>query len=88
MYHLFTVYHPKKKQIINYLSKKKIQTRIIYPYPIHRMKAYKNLKFNQNQLLKSDKKAKGIFSLPLYPELKETEVLKICNKLKEALRKV
>ena len=88
VYHLFTVYHPKKNQIVNYLNKKKIQTRIIYPYPIHKMKAYKNLKFNQNELLKSEKKAKGIFSLPLYPELKETEVLKICNKLKEALRKV
>ena len=49
------------------------------------MKAYnkKNVKKNCiNALIKS----KGIFSLPLYPNLKEKNVLLICKKIKECLK--
>ncbi len=88
VYHLFTVYHPKKKKIVNYLKKKNIQTRTIYPYPIHKMKAYKNLIFNKKKLVQSEIKSKGIFSLPLYPELKEKDVIKICKILKIALKNI
>ena len=52
------------------------------------MKAYKKLKFDRKKLLKSEIKSKGIFSLPLYPELKKSEVLKICKIVKEILEKV
>ena len=40
VYHLFTVYHPKANLIKKKLFNSKIQTRSIYPYPIHKMKAY------------------------------------------------
>ena len=85
VFHLFTVYHSKKKIIENYLKRKKVETRVIYPYPIQTMKAYKKFKRNEklnNSLIKS----KGIFSLPLYPELTEKEVNNICKKIKDCLR--
>ena len=85
VYHLFTVYHPQRKLIINYLKKNKIETRIIYEYPIDEMKAYNknNSKMNCiNALIKS----KGIFSLPLYPNLKKQDILFICKKIKECLK--
>ena len=85
MYHLFTVYHPQRNIIIDYLKKNKIETRIIYEYPINKMKAYNknNLK---NNCLNALTKSKGIFSLPLYPNLKEKNVLFICKKIKECLK--
>ena len=85
VYHLFTVYHPQRNIIIDYLKKNKIETRIIYEYPIHKMKAYNknNLK---NNCLNALTKSKGIFSLPLYPNLKEKNVLFICKKIKECLK--
>ena len=85
VFHLFTVYHLKKEIIENYLKRKKVETRVIYPYPIQTMKAYKKFKRNEklnNSLIKS----KGIFSLPLYPELTEKEVNNICTKIKDCLR--
>ena len=85
VFHLFTVYHSKKEIIENYLKRKKVETRVIYPYPIQTMKAYKKFKRNEklnNSLIKS----KGIFSLPLYPELTEKEVNNICKKIKDCLR--
>ena len=88
VYHLFTVDHPKADKIIKKLSNLKIQTRTIYPFPIHNMKAYKKLIKNKEKLKNSDRKAKRIFSLPLYPELKYSEIDKICSNLIKILKKI
>ena len=66
------------------LLKEKIQTRIIYPFPIHKMKGYSNIVKN-NKYKISEIKSRGIFSLPLYPELNIKEVKIICKKLKKIL---
>ena len=52
------------------------------------MKAYKKIIFNKEKLVESEIKSKGIFSLPLYPELKEKDVIKICKILKVALKNI
>ena len=84
VYHLFTVYHPQRDKIIKLLNKKKIKTRIIYPYTIQKMKAYKNL-FLRKDFDNSEIKSKGIFCLPLYPEMKRAEVIKISKEIKNIL---
>jgi dTDP-3-amino-2,3,6-trideoxy-4-keto-D-glucose/dTDP-3-amino-3,4,6-trideoxy-alpha-D-glucose/dTDP-2,6-dideoxy-D-kanosamine transaminase len=88
VYHLFTVRHPKRNYIIKMLNRKNIGTRIIYPFPINKMKGYKKFNFNDKELKKTIKYSKEIFSLPLYPELKVSEVKNICNNLKEILKKI
>ena len=84
VYHLYTVFHIKRDLIIKKLLKEKIQTRIIYPFPIHKMKAYSNF-FKYEKYDVSEIKSKGIFSLPLYPELNIKDVKIICKKLKKIL---
>tara|TARA_B110000211_G_scaffold25780_1_gene26388 strand:- start:473 stop:1597 length:1125 start_codon:yes stop_codon:yes gene_type:complete len=84
VYHLYTVFHKKRDLIIKKLLKEKIQTRIIYPFPIHKMKAYSNY-FTNEKYDVSEIKSKGIFSLPLYPELDIKDVKIICRKLKKIL---
>lgn len=86
VYHLYVVYHPKRNEIIKQLMKKKIFTNIQYPYPIHKMKAYKNLAyFKKNELKNAEKFSKGIFSLPIYPELSNKKLYKIIKELKYVL---
>ena len=88
VYHLFTVYHLHREKIIKELKKKLIETRIIYPYPIHKMTPYKVF-FGKNKKLKnSEKKSRGIFCLPLYPELQKEEILKICSIMKKTMKKL
>ena len=84
VFHLYTVYHKKRDLIMKKLLNVKIQTRIIYPYPIHKMKGYANLFKNEKYNI-SETKSKGIFSLPLYPELEIKNVKIICKKLKKIL---
>ena len=85
---MFTVYHPKRDLIIKDLFKKKIETRLIYPYTIQEMIAYKKIIKNINRLKISQKKSRGIFCLPLYPELKIEKVKYICKSLKYILQKI
>ena len=84
VYHLYTVYHKKRDLIIKKLLKEKIQTRIIYPFPVHKMKAYSKFFINEKYDV-SEIVSKGIFSLPLYPELNVKAVYYICRKLKKIL---
>ena len=81
VYHLFTVSHPKSEKITSQLKKQKIETRKIYPFPIHKMKAYSKIVKNKKSLRNSEIKSKSIFCLPLYPELKDAEVKIICKSL-------
>ena len=87
VFHLYTVEHSKRSKIRKILSNKGIETRIIYPYPIHKMKAYKNF-FKNKKFINSEIKSKKIFSLPLYPELETNKVLLICKELKKILNNV
>jgi|TARA_B100001964_G_C14227694_1_gene598460 aminotransferase EvaB len=89
VFHLYVVYHTKRDEIVKKLKENNIQTNINYPFPIHKMKAYKNKILNKfNYLPMTEKMAKGIFSLPLYPKLKENKVLKIIKILRKILRSI
>ena len=88
VYHLFTVFHINAKKIIEELQESKIETRVIYPYPIQSMKPYKKFKYNLNVLKNSEILSKGIFSLPLYPELRNKDIITICKKIKKILNKL
>ena len=89
VYHLYTVFHPKRDLILKKLKVKKIYPQIYYPYPIHKMKAYRNFASNNRDTLTiTEKKAKGIFSLPLYPKISNYDVKKITKTIKTILKTV
>ena len=85
VYHLYTVSHKDRDFIIDKLYKKKIGTKVIYPYPIHKMKAYKKI-FNRKKFINSEIFSKKIFSLPVYPELTNKQIFKIIYELKLILK--
>ena len=89
VYHLYTVYHPKRDLILKELKKKNIKIKIYYPFPIHKMKAYGKLKNKKKiKLEKTEKMSKGIFSLPLYPELKYKKAYKFAKILRKIITKI
>jgi len=89
VYYNYVVRHPKRDKILNYIKKNlNISLNIIYPYPIHKMKAYKNnYKYNE-KLINTERYSKEIFSLPLYPELKTKISYKIIRSIKKILDKI
>ena len=80
-YHQYVVRHKKRDQILKILKQENIHLNIIYPYPTHIMPPFKQ----KIILKKTVEYSKEIFSLPIYPELKKKNQLKIIKRLKEIL---
>ena len=75
VYHLYVVAHEDRKKILEIMKKNNINLGIQYPYPIHKMKAYKNSSFKN--LDNTENLTKKIFSLPTYPSIEKYKVKKI-----------
>lgn len=83
----YVVRHKKRNLILDYLKNKNIFLKITYPIPIHKMKPYKKYLHKNSNLINTEKFAKEIFSLPVYPGIKITEIKKICKNLRDVLIK-
>jgi len=89
VYHLYTVFHKKRDLIIKKLNHKKISSKIYYPHPIHKMKAYKQHNNSRlNRLPNTEKMTKGIFCLPLYPKMNTNDAKKIAKSITTILKKI
>ena len=83
VYHQYTVKISKKRdQLIKYLNKKGVVSRVYYPLALHKMKAFKKAKI-KGELQNTDYAVKHVFSLPIHPFLKENQVKYIIKTVKE-----
>ena len=79
-YHLYVVRSECRDQLRKALEVEGIETKLHYPTPAHRMIAFQQYyKPHQDPLSRSELLASQVLSLPLYPTLPETTVLRICD---------
>jgi dTDP-3-amino-2,3,6-trideoxy-4-keto-D-glucose/dTDP-3-amino-3,4,6-trideoxy-alpha-D-glucose/dTDP-2,6-dideoxy-D-kanosamine transaminase len=78
-YHLFVIRLADRTQVREAMETRCLSTGIHYPYPIHLMRGYDFLGYKQGDLPVTEKLATEVLSLPLYPELSEKSVEKVCN---------
>ena len=69
----------KRNNLKKYLFRNGVETKIIYPYPVHKMKYYSKFKIGRPNLKITEKVYKQILSLPIYPEINSKELKKIVN---------
>ncbi len=81
VYHLYVIKCKNRDKLLAYLKKNKIFAGIHYPVPIHKQRIYKNKKLTH--LKKTEGVAKNILSLPIYPELKISDAMKISKLINE-----
>jgi dTDP-4-amino-4,6-dideoxygalactose transaminase len=77
VYHQFVVRHPQRDALRIYLLEHGVHTQIHYPVPIHLQPAYRELAYNPLPVTESA--ANQILSLPLYPELQNEDVKRVCQ---------
>lgn len=82
VYHLFVTRITNRDAVQAKLADAGIETMIHYPIPIHRQKAYEG-RWAEGAFPVSEALAKDMLSLPLYPELPEEQVRRICDLLAE-----
>ena len=67
---------------MEFLNKHNIQTRIHYPKPIHRQKAYLYSNSNKSDLHATEKFCSQILSLPMYPSLQKKDINRIISTIR------
>lgn len=83
VYHLYVIRHPQRDALMRHLAERGIGTAIHYPVPIHLQPAYCGRLGDVGTLPETEKAAKEIISLPMYPELGEDAVLAVANAIRE-----
>jgi UDP-2-acetamido-2-deoxy-ribo-hexuluronate aminotransferase len=72
----YSLLSDKKDQIQSALKEKGIPTAVYYPKPLHLQTAFA---YKEGDMPASEDCSKRIFSLPMYPYLKENEIERICK---------
>jgi dTDP-4-amino-4,6-dideoxygalactose transaminase len=81
VYHLYVVRSKNRKALFDFLRLKDIGVAIHYPMPVHLQPAYTRLA--HRNLYETERAALEVLSLPIYPELPESEVLFINKAVEE-----
>ena len=67
------------------LAERGINVNISYPWPIHTMTGYAHLGYREGDLPETERAAREVFSLPLYPSLADEEQERVIAAVFEAL---
>lgn len=78
VYHLYVIRSKERDALRRYLDDRGVSTLIHYPVPIHLQKVYQSLGYAIGSFPNAELSAQEIISLPMYPTLKEDEILYIC----------
>ena len=74
VYHLYIVRVPEREKLQAYLNDNGISTGLHYPVPVHLQKAYEGRGFREGDFPVTEKVAKEILSLPMFPLLSEEQI--------------
>ena len=83
VYHLYVIQSARRDELAAHLKARGIGTAIQYPHTIHLQPAYANLGYHEGDLPVSEKLAREILSLPLYPELSLDDVRAVAQAVNE-----
>jgi len=84
VYHLFVVRSPRRDALAHELERRGIGTLVHYPLAVHEHPAYRELD-RPGRLRRSERLAREVLSLPLYPELTDDEVRTVAAAVREAV---
>jgi dTDP-4-amino-4,6-dideoxygalactose transaminase len=79
IYHLFMVETEARDSLQAHLSGAGIQTGIHYPKPIHLQPAYQSLGYQAGDFPETERLARRILSLPMFPELTNDQIARVSN---------
>lgn len=85
-YHLYTVRVPAGRDRVRAaLLERGIETGIHYPIPLHLQPAYAWMGLREGAFPEAERAAREVLSLPLYPEMTDDQVDRVCGALRGIL---
>jgi dTDP-4-amino-4,6-dideoxygalactose transaminase len=83
VFHLYVLRHPERDAIMARLKAQGIGTGIHYPVPVHAQPAYSGrVALGPAGCVETAQAAREVFSLPMYPELNDAQVARVCEAIR------
>jgi dTDP-4-amino-4,6-dideoxygalactose transaminase len=79
VYHLYVIRARNRDGLAQLLKQNGISTGIHYPIPLHLQPAYRYLGYKEGDFPIAEKSSKEILSLPMWPELTEDQMERVCQ---------
>ena len=80
VYHQYAVRHPERDKFRAYLSQYGVETAVLYPQPVHLQPGYqKNVVIGAGELAETERVCREIVSLPMYPQLADEQIRRVCD---------
>jgi dTDP-3-amino-3,4,6-trideoxy-alpha-D-glucose transaminase len=86
VYHLYVVRAEQRDVLQTFLKGRGIGCLVHYPVPVHLQPAYRGRLGDVGSLPETERAAREILSLPMFPELTEAEVHQVADTLREFFR--
>ncbi|MBI2822294.1 MAG: DegT/DnrJ/EryC1/StrS family aminotransferase [Acidobacteria bacterium] len=87
VYHLYVIRCRQRDELKAWLEGRGIATGMHYPLPIHLQPAYRDLNYPQGGFPVTEKLAGEILSLPMYPELQESQIAQVAQAIRDFFSK-
>lgn len=81
VWHLFVVRAAERDRLQAQLKSEGVATGVHYPVPLHEQPAYEHMAILRGSLPITERVAKEVVSLPMYPELTEEHIDSVCSAL-------
>lgn len=83
VYHLYVVRLPDRDGMMRKLADNNIGSGLHYPIPLHRQKAYECMNLHEGALPVTERVAREILSLPMFPTLTGEQIQRVAEVVKE-----
>ncbi len=83
IYHQFVVRAHRRDELRGFLSERQIGSEIYYPLPLHLQRCFTYLGYRPGDLPESERAAKEVLALPIFPELREDEQQRVVAAIAE-----
>ena len=85
--HLYVIKTNKRNTLMKYLISKKIYCQIHYPYSLNKLAAFRSAYSRHKGLKNSELWSNQCLSLPMHPNLKISEVIRVINEIKNFFKR-
>ena len=86
VYHVYAIRTQNRDALLKYLAEENIYCGIHYPVPIHLQEAYSNIVIQYHRLKVSERVSSELLSIPMFPELRKEQQIKVKDKIYEFLK--
>ncbi len=85
VWHQFVIRTARRDELREFLAARKIGSEIYYPVPLHLQIALKDLGYREGDFPESERAAREVLALPIFPELREDELETVVDAIADFL---